>query len=85
MDLIGQLAQNGLLALLLAISLLAIGVLYRENRTKTKDYNDLQEKRLLDAVQYRDIYTQMSKDNQVVLQQILTLVQVLDNNLRKNP
>lgn len=80
MELITQLAQNGLLALLLAISLLAIIVQYRENRELYKTNNDLQEKRLLDAIQVRDTVLSPLKELQSTVSKILTLVEAERRN-----
>ena len=75
MDLITQLANSGMLGLLLAISLLAIIYLYRESKALYKANNDLQERRLADAVQSRDVTISSLQEIQKTLDKLLTLVE----------
>lgn len=75
MELITQLANTGILGLLLAISLLAIIYLYRENKALYKANNDLQERRLADAIQSRDVTVSSLQEIQKTLDKLLTLVE----------
>ena len=65
MELINQLAQNGLLALLLAIAYAAIAFLFLQYRLAQKFNDELQEKRLADfkefSIQYANLADSMKE------------------------
>lgn len=76
MELISQLAsQGGLLGILLAISLTANVMLYRETRQLYKDKNDLQERRVEDAKQTVITVVQPQKEIQATLEKLVVLVE----------
>lgn len=79
MDLIGQLSQQGILGLLLALSIIAIIFQYRENRalykSKAAEIEVLLEKRRQDAVDWRDTFIQPQKEIRETLDKLLILTE----------
>lgn len=71
MDYLPQIAQQGLLGVMLVVSLLSVWFLYRENRS-------LQEKRITDLIQTRDAYLQ-------AIQGVKQTVDLIVNILQEQP
>lgn len=74
MELLNQLAQNGLLALLLAIAYAAIAYLFLQYRLAQKCNDELQEKRITD---YKEFATQYAKLADSVKTTLDTTIEVL--------
>lgn len=69
-DLINQLAQTGILGLLLALAIVAIVFLYREN-------NRIQEKRISDLKEARDLIMEPLRGIQQTAEKTLQIVEAL--------
>ncbi len=74
MELLNQLASNGLLALLLAIAYVAVWFLFVQYRASLKDNDLLQEKRISDYKEFTDKYTTLAE---VVRSTLTTTVDAL--------
>lgn len=73
MDLLTQLAQNGLLALLLAISYGAVGYLFLRYKESQKQNDDLQEKRIADYKEMSDKYARLADEFKATLSNTISL------------
>lgn len=75
MELLTQLAQNGLLALLLAISLSAIAYLFVQYRGAQQQNDMLQEKRISDYKELADKYAHLVEGSKATLDTAISLMQ----------
>lgn len=67
MELLTQLAQNGLLALLLAIAYAAIAFLFVQYKFAQKCNDELQEKRLADYKEFTGAYSKLADSMKTTL------------------
>lgn len=73
---LSDIAQQGILGLFLALALVAIYFLYRENKT-------LQEKRVNDLIQARDTYQRAIEGVKQTVDLTLSVVQSLERERRR--
>jgi uncharacterized membrane protein len=75
MEYLPQIAQQGILGVLLVIALITIYFLYRENKT-------LQEKRIADLMANKETLGRLAESTKQTVDTILTLVQSLETRRR---
>lgn len=61
---LGNIATQGVLGSLLVIALLVIGFLYRAKEKANKELVEMAERRVLDLVQLKDVYTDSALTSQ---------------------